>query len=154
MFQLAADDAPAILLVAQQARDLPGTLALVGQLRRDDEDLEAREPVDLQLEDRVGLLGVQTEALHDLRRGVGLALGLADEAQDLVERVEDFLEAFEDVDALFERAQLVLEARGDDVEPELQEVPEDLVQVQPLGPSDLGILRRHQAGEVDRHAGL
>ena len=63
------------------------------------EDLEPREPVDLQLEDRVGLVGVERKALDDLLGRVRLALGLADDLQDLVERVEDLLEAFEDVDA-------------------------------------------------------
>ena len=90
------------------------------------EDLEPRQAVDLQLEDRVGLLGVELEPLHDLLGGVGLAVRLADDADDLVERVEDLLEAFEDVDALLERRELVLEAPGDDLEPEVQEVPEDL----------------------------
>ena len=35
--------------------------------------------------------------------GVRLAVGLADDLDDLVERVEDLLEAFEDVDALLQR---------------------------------------------------
>ena len=56
---------------------------------------------------------------------------------DLVERVEDLLEAFEDVDALLQRRELVLEAPGDDLEAEVQEVPEDLLEVEPLGPADL-----------------
>ena len=64
------------------------------------EDLEPRQAVDLQLEDRVGLLGVELEPLHDLLGRVGLAVRLADDLDDLVERVEDLLEAFEDVDAL------------------------------------------------------
>ena len=83
--------------------ELPGALPLVGQLVLDDEDLEARQPIELQLEDGVGLLGVELEALHDLLRRVGLAVRLADDADDLVERVEDLLEALEDVDALLER---------------------------------------------------
>ena len=68
------------------------------ELLLDDEDLEPRQAVDLQLEDRVGLLGVELEPLHDLLRGVRLAVRLPDDLQDLVERVEDGLEAFEDVD--------------------------------------------------------
>ena len=64
------------------------------------EDLEPGQAVDLQLEDRVGLLGVELEPLDDLLRRVGLAFRLADDLQDLVERVEDLLEALEDVDAL------------------------------------------------------
>ena len=63
--------------------------------------------------------------------------GLADDADDLVERVEDRLEALEDVDALLERRQLVLEPPGDDVEPEVEEVPEDLLEIEPLGAADL-----------------
>ena len=78
----------------------------------DDEDLEPRQPVDLQLEDRVGLLGVEREALDDLLGRVRLAVRLADDLQDLVERVEDLLEAFEDVDALLQRLELVLEPRA------------------------------------------
>ena len=66
----------------------------------------------------------------------GLAVRLADDLQDLVERVEDGLEAFEDVDARLERLELVLEARAHDLEPEVQELPEDLVQLEPLGLAD------------------
>ena len=73
---------------------------------------------------------------------------------DLVERVEDLLEAFEDVDALPERRQLVLEPPGDDLEPEVQEVPEDLLQIEPLGPADLRVLRRDEAREVDGEVDL
>ena len=86
-------------LLLSSAADLLRALPLVGQLLLDDEDLEPRQPVDLQLEDRVGLLGVELEPLHDLLGRVRLAVGLADDLQDLVERVEDGLEAFEDVDA-------------------------------------------------------
>ena len=57
--------------------------------------------------------------------------------EDLVERVEDLLEALEDVDALAQRLELVLQPLGDDLQPEVQEVPEHLVQVQALGPADL-----------------
>ena len=56
---LVAHDVPAVLFAAEQARDLARALALLGELVGDDEDLEPREPVDLQLEDRVGLRVVQ-----------------------------------------------------------------------------------------------
>ena len=138
LLDLLAHDLPAIVFALEQPRDLPGALALLGELVGDDEDLEPRQPVDLQLEDRVRLLGVELEPLHDSLRGVGLAVRLADDAEDLVERVEDLLEPLEDVDAPLQRLQLVFEPRGDDVEPELQEVPEHLVQIEPLGPADLG----------------
>ena len=43
---------------------------------------------------------------------------------------------------------------GDDLEPEVQEVPEHLLQVEPLGPAGLGVLGRHEAREVDGEVGL
>ena len=95
-----ADDLPEVGVALEQAADLLRALALLGELLLDDEDLEPRQPVDLELEDRVGLLGVELEPRHDLLGGVRLAVGLADDLQDLVERVEDGLEALEDVDAL------------------------------------------------------
>ena len=101
-----------LLLVLEQRADLPRALALLGELVLDDEDLEPRQPIQLQLEDGVGLLGVEREALDDLLGRVRLAVGLADDADDLVERVEDLLEALEDVDALLQLRELVLEARA------------------------------------------
>src|SRR3974377_2271844 len=100
------------------------------QLLPDEQDLEGGEAVDLQLEDRVGLLGVELEPRHDLLGGVRLAVRLPNQLDDLVERVEDGLEALEDVDGLLERGELVLEPLRDDLEPEVQEVPEDLFQVE------------------------
>ena len=154
LLELVADQRPAASSSLQQAADLRARLRLSASSFVDDEDLEPGQAIELQLENRVGLLGVELEPLHDLLRRVGLAVGLADDADDLVERVEDLLEALEDVDPLLQRAELVLEARGDDVEPEVQEVPEDLLQVQPLGPADLRVLRRDEAGQVDGDVGL
>ena len=73
------------------------------------ENLEPRQPVDLQLEDRVGLFGVELEPLDDLLRRVRLSFRLADDLQDLVERVEDLLEPLENVHALLDRLELVLQ---------------------------------------------
>ena len=56
---------------------------------------------------------------------VRLAVRLADDLQDFVERVEDGLEPFEDVDARLQRLELVLEAGANHLEPEVQELPED-----------------------------
>src|SRR5690606_20455536 len=100
---------------------------------------EACQPVELQLEDRVGLLGVELEALHDLLRRVLLPFRAADDRQDLVERVEDLLEPFEDVDAPLERREFVLEPARDDAEAEVEKVPEHLVEVEPLWPRDVRI---------------
>ena len=38
-----------------------------------------------------------------------------------------------------QRLELVLQAAGDDVEAEVQEVPEDLVQIQPLRPAHVDV---------------
>ena len=123
LLDLVADDLPAAVLVLEQAGDLPRALALVGELVLDDEDLEPRQAIQLQLEDRVGLLGVELEPLHDLLRRIRLAFRLADDPDDLVERVEDLLEPFEDVDALLQRLELVLEPLGHHLQAEVQEVP-------------------------------
>ncbi len=53
--------APAAGLVLEQRGDLPRATPLLLELLADDEDLEAREAVDLQLEDGVGLLGVELD---------------------------------------------------------------------------------------------
>ena len=58
-------------------------LRLLLELLLDDEDLEAREAVELELEDGVGLLGVELEPRHDRLRRVGLAVRLADDLDDL-----------------------------------------------------------------------
>ena len=95
---LVAHHLPARLLVAEQRADLPDALLLLLELLADDEDLEPRQAVQLQLEDRVGLLVVEAEALDDLPRRVLLPVRLPDDADDLVERVEDLVEPLEDVD--------------------------------------------------------
>ena len=155
LLDLDADDVPAAVFVLQQRVDLPRPPALVFELLADDQDLEPRQAVDLQLEDRVGLIGVEPKALDDLRGRVRLAVRLADDLQDLVERVEDLLEAFEDVDALLQRLELVLEPLGDDLEAEVEEVEEHLVEVQPLRTADFRVVvGGHQAREVDDEAGL
>src|SRR5204863_8061886 len=109
LLELLPDDRPAALLALEQAADLARALPFLVELLSDDENLELREAVDLQLEDRVGLVGGELEPFDVRLRRVGLPLGPADDLQDLVERVEDLLEAFEDVDALAERLEPVLQ---------------------------------------------
>src|SRR5262249_26895748 len=140
LFDFRADEFPAAVLVLEQRVDLTRAFPFLLEFVADDQNFEPREAVDLQFEDRVGLLGVELEPLHDLLRGVGLAVRLADDLDDFVERVEDGLEAFEDVNALFQRGELVLEPFGDDLQAEVQEVPENLLQVETLGPADFRIL--------------
>ena len=63
LLDLVAHDSLARLFVLQQCAQLSGTLALVGQLVLDDEDLEPGQAIQLQLEDRIRLVGVELEAL-------------------------------------------------------------------------------------------
>ena len=77
---------------------------LLLELLADHVDLELGELVELELEDRVDLDLVELEPLHELLRGVLLAVARADDLDGLVERVEDRREAFEDVDALLAAA--------------------------------------------------
>jgi len=102
--------------------DLACAPALLLELLPDDEDLEMRQPVDFQLENGIGLVGVEIEARDDLLRRVRLAVRLSHDPEDLVERVEDFLEAVEDVRPLPERlgftyAVFILTASTDAVTP-------------------------------------
>ncbi len=152
--ELAAHELPAAVLVLQQRVDLARALPLVLELLPDDENLEPGEAVDLQLEDGVDLFGVELEPRDDLFRRIGLAVRLADDLDDLVERVEDRFEAFEDVDAPLERRKLVFEPAGDHLEPEVQEVPQNLLEIEALRPAHLGVFSRHQTRQVDREVGL
>ena len=137
-FELLTHELPAAVLVLQQAADLPRALPLLLELLLDDQDLEPRQAVDLQLEDGIGLLGVELEPLHDLLGGVGLAVRLADDPEDFVEHVEDVLEAFEDDGCASSSASSSCSRRArDDVEPEMEEVPENRLQIEALRPARL-----------------
>jgi hypothetical protein len=59
------------------------------------------------------------------------------------------------MDAFLERLELVLEPLRDDVEPEVQEVEEQLVEIKALRPPDLLVdIRGCEAGQVDDWAPL
>jgi len=72
----------------------------------------------------------------------------ADDLEHLVEGVVDLLEALEDVQALLDLLQVELEAPGDDLEAEIEEVAEDALQIEPLRRPHLRVVGRHQAGQV------
>ena len=93
------------------------------------------------------MLLVQLERLHQLHPGVGLAIRLADQLDGLVQGVEDDAEAFQDVDAPLELFQFVLEAALDRLEAEIEEVPQDRLEAQPLW-LQLAVGGRHQTGHV------
>ena len=154
LLELVADHLPAAVFVLEERGNLPGALALLGQLLLNHQDFETGEPVQLQLEDRVGLLRIEREALHDLLGRVGLAVRLADDLDDLVERVEDLLEAFEEVNAALQLLELVFETAGHHFQAEVEEVPEHALQVEALRPAHLGVLGGHEARQVDGERGL
>src|SRR5262249_44812656 len=122
--------------------------ALFGELLLDEQDLEPREPVELELEDGVGLLLGQLEARDELLCGVGLSFALADDLDHLVEGVEDLLEALEDVDPRLELREVELDAPGDRLVPELEELGEDLLEIEAAGRRDLRVVGGDEAGEV------
>ena len=87
----------------------------------DDANFEARETIELQLEDGVGLLVVEAEPFMIFSAESAFP-GLANDLDDFVERVENLLKAFEDVIRFLSRLELVFEAPRHDVETEVEEV--------------------------------
>src|SRR6476646_1063663 len=140
--QLVFDDRPALGVGLEQALEALGLLLLFGELLLDHEDLEPGQAIELELEDGVDLLFVELEALHQLLRRVLLAFGLADDADDLVERVVDLGVALEDVDAPVELVEIEAEAPRDDLEAEVEEVAQAALEVEALGAADFRIVRR------------
>ena len=112
--QLLANERPATLgfLLVQEILDLLGALTLVLEFLLDHQDLEASQTVQLELQDGVGLLGVELVLGHDFLSSVGFSVRSSDDLQDRVERIEDLFEAFENVDAFVERPQLVRQTAG------------------------------------------
>jgi hypothetical protein len=53
------------------------------------------------------------------------------------------------MNALPELLELVLETAGDDLQAEVEEVPEHLFEIEALRAADLGVFGRHQARHVD-----
>ena len=151
---LAAHHLEELALVTEDRLDLLGATLLLGQLGEDEVDLQPGQLVELELEDRVGLLVRQLEALRQLGGGVGLAIRLADDPDRLVEHVEDEREAFEDMDAALQLGQLELEPPAHRLLAEGEELTQHRRQVDPQGSGDLFVVRRKEAGEVDVEPGL
>ena len=122
---------------------------LLRQLVHDVADLQLAQAIELGLEHGVGLDLGEPEPRDQLGGGVGLAVAVADDPDRLVQVVEDDREAFEDVDAVEQVLQLEPQPAGDDLEPEVEEMLEDRLQVEPSRDGDLGPFGRQQAGQVD-----
>src|SRR4029450_7513616 len=59
LLNLRLNELPAALLVFQQAANLPGPLPLFLELVANDQDFQPRQAVDLELEDGIGLIGIE-----------------------------------------------------------------------------------------------
>src|SRR5262249_29550265 len=119
---LGTDQLPALGGALQEPLDLGKTLLLLGTLAADLVDLELREMVEAELEDRVDLDIVELECGHELDGGVGAAVGTADDADRLVEVVVERDEAVEDVQAFEEALLLELELPRQHGHAEVEEV--------------------------------
>ena len=111
-----------MLIAAEDRLDLLRLGRLLLELFADHVDLELRESIQLQLEDRVRLDLVELEPLDDLVGRVFLAFARADDLDDLVEGIEDRDVALEDVDPLVELLELIFEPALRDDQPEVEEV--------------------------------
>ncbi len=102
-----------------------------GELLQDVANLQLAQAVELGLEHRVGLELGELEPRDQLGGRVGLAVAVANDLDRLVEILEDDREAFEDVDSLEQVLELELKPAGDDLQPEIEELLEDRLQVEP-----------------------
>ena len=112
-------------------------------------NLQLCEPVELQLQDGIGLLVGEVEALDELLMGIAAALAGPDHDDDLVEHIEDGGKGLEDVDAGAQLLQLKLKPPLDRAAAEVQPEPQDLLEVGFDGCADLEIVGGDEAGEVD-----
>ena len=140
--------APQRLGAPQDGADPLSLGALPRELLTDDVDLQLREAVELQLQDRVGLNVTETKAGDDPLGGVLLTLAVADEDDALVQRIEDGLEAFEDMNSLQKLREVELEPAPHDIETEVQELPEQCAQPHLGRRADLWVLGREQHRRV------
>src|SRR5262249_46711114 len=97
--------------------------------------LEAGEPLQLHIEDRLRLDLRQAERRHQAAARFERIPRSADELDHLVEVIERDLEALEDVRARFGLAQLELGAAPDDLAPELDEVLDDVEEAEHTRPA-------------------
>src|SRR5690554_3801968 len=154
LVKLGLDEIPTRRFTLQELPDALRFLLLLFELLLDEKDLKTRETVKAKFEDRVNLHLIELEALHQLLRRVSAIVRAADDADGLIERVVDGRETFEDMDALFELREIELEALGDDLHAEVEEVADHAAEVEPLGGGDVGLLGGDEAGEVDLDVGL
>ena len=153
LHQFGADQAGDGLRAPELPLDLGEALSPLARLFEDHPDLEPGQPVDPQFEDGFGLLRIQRQLGHDLRRRVPLAVGGPHDLEHPVEGVEDPREAFQQVQPRGEPAPLVLEAPPDHLAAEIEEVPEQHLQADPFRRPARRTVEA-QAGQVHRDRSL
>jgi hypothetical protein len=97
--------------------------------------LEAGQPLQLHVEDRLRLDLVRPNCGDQAVRASTGFFDAADERDDRVEMIERDLQPFEDVGSRFGLAQLELDAPPHDLAAELDEVLDDLEQASTRGPA-------------------
>ena len=137
-----------LLFEAEDFADVFRLGLLVFELLEDAVDFQRRDAIQCQLEDRVGLLGIERKGLHQPGGRVGLALAGADDLQGLFEPFEDDHEAFQDVNPPLELPQLEFEPPRDAPVTEVQKVPKQVPQAQPHR-HERAVLVRDEASGVD-----
>ncbi len=105
----------------------------LGEFVEDLLPLESGEPLQLHVEDGLGLNLRQPELCDESGFGLRRVLRPADQRDHLVEVVERDAQALEDVRARFGLAQLELDAAPHHLAPELDELLDDLEQVEHSG---------------------
>ena len=101
-------------------------LALLLELLLDDQNLEPGQAIDLQLEDRVGLFGVELEARMIFSAASALPSDLRTMRRISSSASKTFSKPSSRWMRFFSASSSCSSRARDDVEPEVQEVPEDL----------------------------
>ena len=131
--QLVDDDLHQQALAGENGQQSFDDLEQLGQLVENLLPLEAGQPLQLHVEDRLRLDLRQRELRHQAVAGLARTLGRANERDDGIDVIERDLEPFEDVTARFGLAQLELGPAAHDFAPELDERVDQLDQRQHLG---------------------
>ena len=128
--QLVDDDLQQQLLVGEDRAEALDQLHQLGELVEDLLPLQAGQPLQLHVEDRLRLDLAQPELGDQADLGFGRVACVADQRDHRIEVVERDAQAFEDVGAGLGLAQLELDPPPHHFAAELDEVLDDLEQVQ------------------------
>ena len=133
--QLVDDDLHQQPLAGENRAQPLDRLQQLGELVENLLPLEAGQPLQLHVEDRLRLDLRQAELRHQAVARLGHGLRAANQRDHRVEVIERDLQPFEDVVARLGLAQLELGAAADDLAAELDEALDQLEQVQHLRPA-------------------